>query len=168
MKRILFVLLMICLAATFGWSQAADPSVGLSIIFTDSLAFTGFGVEAYLGNLGLGATLTGFVMGDSTATVFLLEPGAYVRYYFFGPSASMFIGGSASYFTGFGASGSTISGTELGLINLNVPIGFNAMFGDMKEFRFSVEVGPRYTMLSTDMSYGFFFMHFMLQFGMNL
>jgi len=62
-----------------------------------------------------------------------------------------------------------MQGVDAGLLNINVPLGFSAMFGNKKEFRFNIEVGPRYTMftMGSTTGNGFFFFHMLIGFGMN-
>jgi hypothetical protein len=177
MKRISLVFLLFffslaIVSAQEAGEEAPNPNVGFSLVFTDSIAFAGLGVELYLGNIGLGGTFTTFFFGYEGNNLYFPEPGVYVRYYFFGPQASMYIGLCATYITLVAQSKTDFQGIEAGLLNTDLAVGFNAFFGSKKNFRFAIEVGPRYVkgvqkseVISDS---GFLFFHFLLQFGMNI
>jgi outer membrane protein W len=171
MKKAFTVIFLVCLLAAYGWAEeAANPSAGFSLILTDSIAFAGFGAEAFLGNVGLGASCTTMFLSANGGTLLFLEPGGYLRYYFAGPQGSFYLGVGATYFTFFTMGNGSASGYDAGLLNMNGAIGFSAMFGNKKEFRFAIELGPRYVLPTAAGSTGtgWVFPHFLLQFGMNI
>jgi len=170
MKRVTILALILLLAVGLLWAEEGEKKLtgAVSFILTDSLAFMGLGGELFFGNLGLGATFTGFIVGTSGGTVFLLEPGAYGRLYLGDLSSCFYLMGGASYFT-FGASAEGLTSmADARLLNINTGIGYNALFGKKNNTRFSVEMGPRYTLpvWGEDKGQGFFFPHFALMFGM--
>jgi outer membrane protein W len=174
MKKIIVIVLLLSISASLIWADDAEvktPTLGFSLLLTDSLAFMGIGLELYLGHIGLGATFTTMFFSSEGVTIIFAEPGAYGRFYFFDPSASMYLGVGLTYWTFFGGTGNSIQGVDAGLLNLNGAIGFNAMFGNKKEFRFAIEIGPRYVLPTaggTTSTTGFIFPHFLIQFGMNV
>jgi len=174
MKRVAVVLLLLICVAGFGFSQSSggSPKGTVSFVLTDSFAFVGMGGELYLNNIGLGATFTAMALGGTNSLVFLYEPGAYGRLYLGDPSGSMFLTSGVTYFTGAGGSLDTgIDKADLGLLNVNAGIGYNAFFGTGDKTRFSFEIGPRYVVpvsADTGSSTGWIWVHFSIMFGMNI
>jgi hypothetical protein len=176
MKKIVILVLLIALFSGQLWAQEDDaslPFLTLNLILKDSIAFTGFGLEALLGNLGIAATFTTFFFGNDPM-IFFYEPGVYVHFYFADPSAALYALVDVSFFSaGAMSGGETETAGDNGILNLNAGVGFNAYFGAKKNIHFSIELGARYPYIvyegdAIDELNLPIFPHFQLQFGMGL
>lgn len=170
MKRLLLVLVIICLAG--GALAAQESKTGsIGLMFTDSIAFAGLYGELMLGNIGLGLTFTALPLGGGDAVLIFYEPGAYGRLYLGDPSSAMYLTGGMTYFTVAGGSSDTngLQGFDGGILNVNGGVGYNAFLGNNESTRFSIEIGPRYSTFVVQGEdagvYEGFFLHFALYFG---
>ncbi len=148
----------------------AQPTGAVSFVLLDSVAFAGFAVDFYTGNLGFGGFLTALPLGGSGGTIVFFEPGAYGRYYFGPLDGTFFVTGGVSYWTAAGSGDEEVMGfAEYGHFNINSGLGFHSLFGGRSNTRFTVELGPRYTIPTYDEENGggFLFLHFMMSFGMT-
>ena len=96
MKKILLCVLILFVVAGIAWAQEEEkerdkPLGSVSFILIDSYAPIGVGLEFFLGQFGLGPTFTTLFFVAEGNTTFLLEPGAYVRYYFGDLSSTFFV-----------------------------------------------------------------------------
>ena len=172
---ILFIFIAFIGGPLFAEEDADIPFITLNILFKDSLAFMGIGMEVIFGNIGIGGTFTTFFMGSSQAdtTLFLYEPGVYIHLYLGDPDSAMYLLGDISFFgIGVTSGGETTTSENTGILNLNAGIGFNAYFGSKNNIHFSIEIGARYPyfVLEGEVDDSFFIIipHFQLQFGMGL
>jgi hypothetical protein len=169
MKRILLCVLLLFIVAGVAWAQEEQekPFGSVSFVLIDSYAPIGVGAEFFLGNFGIGATFTTLFFAAEGEAIFLLEPGAYGRYYFGDLSSTFFISTGVSYLTAVGTYKGDVDLLKYGLLKVNVGLGYNAIFGKNENARFSLELGPRYRKV-TDPDYDVsipVLIHFMLLFG---
>jgi hypothetical protein len=172
MKRMfLYVLIVLSITATGGaWAQESEstPAGSISFVMTNSLAPIGLGAEFFLGQIGLGATFTTFVVGSGEGGIIAtLEPGAYGRYYLGDLESTFFLMGGVSYLTAAGAYEGDVDALDFGLLKVNAGVGYHSLTGKNQKGRFSIELGPRYrTLTGTDKKVAFpLLLHFMLMFG---
>jgi hypothetical protein len=140
----------------------------VSFILTNSFAPIGLGLEFFIGNFGIGPTFTTFVFGSAdTGVVFVVEPGAYARFYFGDLESTFYVTGGVSYLTAIGTYEGDVESLEFGLLKINTGVGYQTIFGKKENARFSIELGPRYRILTgTDENVNFpLLLHFMLMFG---
>ena len=172
MRRfILCIVIMLCFTS-FAWAQEQEekknPTGSISFILTDSFAPIGLGVEFFIGNFGIGPTFTTFIVGAAgSGVIFVIEPGAYVRYYFGDIESTFYVTSGVTYLTAVGTYEGNVEALEFGLLKINAGVGYNSIFGKNENARFSIEFGPRYRIL-TDPNQDAMFpisLHFMLMFG---
>ncbi len=170
MKRITFCVMIVFFiaGAVFAEEGRENPTGSISFILTNSFAPIGLGAEFFLSSFGLGATFTTFVVGSGDGgVVAALEPGAYGRYYFGDLESTFFITCGASYLTAIGSYEGSVDALDYGLLKINVGVGYNSIIGKKENARFSLELGPRYRVItdpSKDVSFPLL-LHFMLMFG---
>ncbi len=138
------------------------PIGGLSLMLHGSFAVIGVGGELFLGNLGLGGQFTFLPLGGSDGFLLFYEPGANLRFYPFGPLNSLYVGLGLSYFRVYGEINSISFTIDPELFNYNLALGYSVAFGDQKNTRLTLEIGPRFVKLPTT---SFFFPHFNLSLG---
>jgi hypothetical protein len=171
LKKILLCVFILFIVAGIAWAQEEKeekkPIGSVSFVLINSYAPIGIGLEFFLGKFGIGPTLTTFFFVAEGDWVFLLEPGAYGRFYFGDLSSTFFISTGVSYLTAVGAYAGDVDLLNFGLLKVNVGVGYNAIIGKNENARFSLELGPRYRYV-TDPDYDVTFplvIHFMLLFG---
>jgi hypothetical protein len=170
MKRlVLCMLIIVCFAAPALAQEGEKEHTGsISFVLANSWAPIGIGAEFFLGQIGLGATFTTFVIGGGDGgVVFVLDPGAYCRLYFGDISSAFYLMGGVAYLTAVGTYEGDVEALDFGLFKVNAAVGYNAILGKKENARFSIEMGPRYRMI-TDPDADVIFpllMHFMLMFG---
>jgi hypothetical protein len=171
MKRIILYVTIILFIFGTGtiWAQEEEknPVGSISFILTNSFAPIGLGAEFFLGNFGLGGTFTTFIAGTEGGIGFLVEPGAYVRYYFGDLESTFFFMGGVSYLTAGTAYEGDVDALDFGLLKINTGVGYHAMMGKKAKGRFSIEMGPRYRIITDPNEDANFplLLHFMLTFG---
>jgi len=166
MKKIIIALLLVFALFTVSAQEAAEKPMGaISFILTDSFAFAGFGGELFAGPLGLGATFTTFMFGDGDNMIYFLQPGAYGRLYFSDLAGTFYLFASVTYLKVVVSGGGETDMADDGLAELNIGLGYHALFGKKNDTRFCLEIGPRMITATTDDSGTLFFVHFMLMFG---
>ncbi len=151
---------------TLSAQEAAEkPSGAISFILTDSFAFVGLGAELFAGPFGLGATFTTFMLGDGDNMVYFLQPGAYGRLYLGDLASAFYLSAGVTYLI-LGAIGVGETGlADVGVVELNIGLGYHTLVGKKSNTRFCLEIGPRMITATTDDSGTLFFVHFMLMFG---
>lgn len=167
MKRtiIIAVLLFFVLFTLSALEEGEKPTGAISFILTDSFAFLGLGAELFAGPMGLGATFTTFMFGDGEYMLYLLQPGAYGRFYFSDLASTFYLSAGVTYFTIAVSGGGESDMFDEGLVDFNLGLGYHALFGKKNDTRFCLEMGPRMITATTDDSGTLFFVHFMLMFG---
>ncbi|MQY76657.1 MAG: hypothetical protein GH155_03420 [Spirochaeta sp.] len=165
-KTILIVVLLIFALFTVSAQESAEkPTGAISFILTDSFAFLGIGGELFAGPFGLGATFTTFMFGDGDIMLYLLQPGAYGRLYLGDLASTFYLSAGVTYFTVAVSGGGESDVFDEGLVDLNIGLGYHALFGKKGDTRFCLEIGPRMVTATVDNSDTFYFVHFMLMFG---
>jgi hypothetical protein len=167
MKKILIiaVLLIFALSTLSAQETAEKPTGAISFILTDSFAFVGLGAELFTGPFGLGATFTTFMFGDGEYMLYLLQPGAYGRFYLDDLASTFYISAGVTYFTVAVSGGGESDVFDEGLVDFNLGLGYHALFGKKSDTRFCLEIGPRMITATTEDAGTLFFVHFMLMFG---
>jgi hypothetical protein len=173
MKKLLLCVLILFVVSGVAWAQEKEKKEeknargSVSFVLVNSYAPIGVGAEFFLGNFGLGATLTTLFFAAEGEAVFVLEPGVYGRFYFSDLSSTFFISTGVSYLTAVGTYGGGVDVLDFGLVKVNVGLGYNAIFGKKENARFSLELGPRYRKITdpdNDVAFPLL-IHFMLLFG---
>lgn len=168
MKKMSSLLLMgLLLAGTANAQQVEkkQPVGSVSVVLIGSLAFVGVSGELLLGSLGLGAQVSVFGYGRNNGFILLYEPGFFGRFYLGNPVSAFYLTAGLTYFNIAGESQGQGFNWNTNIININTGIGYNAFFGDNRDVRFSIEIGPRYVTSIKDTSIRFFWPHFALMFG---
>lgn len=168
MKKMTSVLLLGVLLA--GSAQAQEtprrqPVGSVSLVLIGSLAFVGVSGELLLGSLGIGAQVSAFGLGGSGNFILFYEPGFYGRFYMGNPVSAFYLTAGLTYFNIVGKIEGESFNWKSNIVNINTGIGYNAFFGDNRDVRFSIEIGPRYVTWLEDTSAGFFWPHFAMMFG---
>ena len=151
MKRILLALLVFAvLSGTLGAQEETPertPTGAVSFVLTSSFAPIGLGGELFLGKLGVGATFTTLPFGIGGADdtfVLIYEPGLYGRFYPWGPADSFFVTAGASFLSAFFGDTEEVSFLDGKLVKFKFGTGYNVLFGDDNQVRFSFEIGGLY------------------------
>ena len=171
MTKRLFVICLICFCVSAYGFGDSDPFVSINWLLTDSVAFTGLGFEFFFLPLGLGATFTASAIEGQDRLFLLWEPGAYVHFYLGNLAETFLITLGATYVdstANIGLSRGLPSLLRNGLVNINVGMGYQTLFGRQDNFRLAVEFGPRYVIWTQAPPWersGWLFAHFTLMIG---
>ena len=144
---------------------AGKPSGAISLILTDSFAFVRIGAELFVGSMGLGATITTFMIGNGDYMLYLLQPGGYGRLYLSDLAGTFYFSAGLTYFNAQVIGGGENDIFDKGPVEFNIGLGYHTLFGKQNNTRFSLEIGPRMITATTENTGAMFFVHFMLMFG---
>lgn len=147
MKRIVVCVFLVSLAigpiSAQGTAAEKEPLGTVNLIIHGSLAVIGLSGELYFGPLGLGAQFSFLPLSGDWGYVILYEPGMTLRFFPFGVVNSIFLGAGATFLGVVGNVESSSLDIADKILNVNIPLGFNAFFGNQREVHLSVEIGYR-------------------------